>query len=220
MRQRLAEYRLFWREFRQTFESTGAVLPSGRSLAQALASRVGTGEGPQRILEVGPGTGAVTNHVISRLRPDDHLDLVELNPRFADALRARLANESRWRQVVERVRVLEMPMEELGAEQPYDAIVSGLPLNNFSCESVRKILQQFHHLAAPQAQLSFFEYIAIRKAKALCSKLAERRRLSGIEQLLYREFASWQVARQCVLANVPPAWVHHLCLPGTTNGAV
>ena len=215
MRKRLAEYRLFWREFRHTFQSTGAVLPSGRSLSRALASRVGKGDSPQRILEVGPGTGAVTGPIIARLGPDDQLDLVELNERFAAVLRDRLQHDPSWQRVADRVRVLEMPVEEIDDFGCYDVIVSGLPLNNFSCELVEQILKHFHRLAASQSQLSFFEYVAVRKAKALCSKPDERRRLSGIEQLLHREFDSWQVARQCVLANVPPAWVHHLCLPGT-----
>ena len=70
MRQRLADYRVFWRQFRQAYNSTGAVLPSGRNLSAALSSFVrdgqatgskqnGTARG-RRILEVGPGTGAVT----------------------------------------------------------------------------------------------------------------------------------------------------------------
>ena len=218
MRQRFNDYRVFWREFRQTFQSTGAILPSGRSLAKALASRVSIGQGPQRILEVGPGTGAVTSQVISRLRTDDHLDLVELNPRFASILRDRLVRESGWREFANQVRVLEMPIEELSTDKPYNTIVSGLPLNNFSYNFVDQIFRLFHQLAAPQAHLSFFEYVAIRKAKSLCSKRSERRRLTGIEQLLHHEFATWQVDRQCILANVPPAWVHHLCMPGTTNG--
>ena len=217
MRQRLAEYRLFWREFRHTFESTGAVLPSGRSLAKALASRVGTSTTPQRLLEVGPGTGAVTAYVISRLGPEDQLDLVEINERFAAILRGRLHSEPSWRLVADRVRVLKKPVEEIDECGCYDVIVSGLPLNNFSCDLVKHILGHFHRLAANESQLSFFEYVALRKAKALCSKSAERRRLSGIELLLQREFDSWQVERQCIVANVPPAWVHHLCLPGIEN---
>jgi len=217
MSQRLSDYRLFWREFRQTFHSTGAVLPSGRALARSLASQVGCNGGGQKVLEVGPGTGAVTGQIIARLGADDRLDLVELNPRFAQLLISRLNHDVSWRTVSDRIRVLQMPVEELGDDCCYDVIVSGLPLNNFSCEMVEQILAQFHRLAATDALLSFFEYVAIRKAKSLCSKPAERRRLSGIGQLLDRELTAWGVARQCVLANVPPAWVHHLRLPGASS---
>ena len=215
MRQRLADYRVFWREFRRTFHSTGSVLPSGRRLARALARRVANGQQPQRVLEVGPGTGAVTGHIIDRLGPEDRLDLVELNERFADVLRSRLAKEAAWRAVADRVRVLEMPVEQIDAEAIYDVIVSGLPLNNFSCDLVQRIFTQFHRLAAEQARLSFFEYVAVRKVKSLFCKPSERRRLFGIERLLAREFDRWEVLRECILGNAPPAWVHHLQLPGS-----
>ncbi len=214
MQKRFDDYRIFWQEFRHTFESTGAVLPSGRSLSRALASQVGKSKSPQHILEVGPGTGAVTNSIIPRLGPHDRLDLVELNERFATVLRDRLKSDPVWQPVAGRMRILEMPVEEIDDCGCYDVIVSGLPLNNFSCDLVEHILQHFHRLAAKSAQLSFFEYVALRKAKSLWSKAQERLRLSGIERLLQREFDSWQFSRQCILANVPPAWVHHLCLPG------
>jgi len=214
MRERLADYRLFFREFRRTFQSTGAVLPSGRGLSRAMASRVRTREGTQRILEIGPGTGPVTNQIVAGMGPADRLDLVELNQRFVEVLRDRLQRDEHWRQAGERIRVLQMPVEQLDHDVKYDVIVSGLPLNNFSCELVEQILAQIHRLAKPGAMLSFFEYVAIRKAKSLFSKPAERRRLAGIEQILSREFSQWQIDRQCVLVNVPPAWVHHLQLPG------
>jgi phospholipid N-methyltransferase len=175
-----------------------------------LASQVGRDAIPRRVLEVGPGTGAVTTEVIRLLGPDDRLDLVELNERFAAILRDRLANEPHWVKVASRVRVLEMPIEQLPVEEKYECIISGLPLNNFSCDFVAQILTHLHQLAAEGCTLSFFEYVAIRKMKALVSSPSERTRLLGIEKLLNEEFANWEFARQCVLANVPPAWVHHL----------
>ncbi len=207
---RFKEYQVFWREFRQTFHTTGAVLPSGRHLCKALASQVGHGKLPGRVLEVGPGTGAVTTEIIRRLGPNDRLDLVELNSRFAAVLRERLAREPSWQHVASRVRVLEMPLEQLPSEEKYECIVSGLPLNNFSCEFVAQVLGHFHQLAAEGCTLSFFEYVAIRKVKALVSSSVEKTRLLGIEKLLNDEFANWEFARQCVFVNVPPAWVHHL----------
>jgi len=219
MRQRLAETQIFWREFRQTFASTGAVLPSGTSLAKSLARYVGQNhpgpDGPgKRILEVGPGTGPVTSQIIRKMGPRDTLDLVELNERFVSVLQDRLRQEPRWQAVADRVRIHSLPIEELETDRPFDIIVSGLPLNNFSCGTVTAILDRLHQLAEAQATLSFFEYVAIRKAKSLFCRLPQRLRLSGIEQILSRQFAIWEIDRECVIANVPPAWVHHLRLPG------
>ncbi|QEG34259.1 class I SAM-dependent methyltransferase [Bythopirellula goksoeyrii] len=207
---KLSEYKTFWNEFRQTFHTTGAVLPSGRRLSRALASQVGRDERPRRILEVGPGTGAVTSEIVRRLGADDRLDLVELNERFVEILRRRLAEESAWQSVATRVRVLQLPVEELPLDEKYECIVSGLPLNNFDCDFVRKVLEHFHCLAAEGCTLSFFEYVAIRNLKSLVSSRDERKRLHGIGQILKEELTDWEFQRQMVVANVPPAWVHHL----------
>lgn len=205
-----AHYRLFWREFRRTFHSTGAVLPSGRPLCRALA-RFTAGDGrPRRILEVGPGTGVVTDQIIQRMGASDTLELVELNDRFVAALDARLGSEDRWRRVADRVRIHHLPIEQLQAEHKYDAIVSGLPLNNFDVDFVRTVLAHLERLAAPGGTLSFFEYVGVRKAKAMLCSRQERKRLAGIGAALHEAFRTARFDRQCVLANVPPAWVHHL----------
>lgn len=214
MRQRLADYKVFWREFRDTFHTTGSVIPSGPSLARALASRVEPDAAPKRILEAGPGTGAVTAYLVEKLGPEDQLDLVELNERFAEVLERRLEIDPKWQRVSDRVRVLNVPLQDLPGTADYDRIVSGLPLSNFSCELVDEIFHHYHRLAAPQSMLSFFEYIAVRKVKSLWSSRSERLRLSGIDRIFKREFSAWEVSKQCILPNVAPAWVHHLQMPG------
>ena len=85
MSNRLADCRLFLQEFRRNFHSTGALAPSGQRLARTLAHYVNhrTDDRPKRILEVGPGTGAVTRQIIRRMHPADRLDLVEINEAFA-----------------------------------------------------------------------------------------------------------------------------------------
>jgi phosphatidylethanolamine/phosphatidyl-N-methylethanolamine N-methyltransferase len=213
---RAANYRLFWQEFRRTFQSTGAVLPSGPRLCRALAKYAGGNGAPRRLLEVGPGTGVVTDELIARLGPADTLDLVELNDRFVAALRERLSQDERWRLAADRVRIHHMPVEQLAPEEPYHAIVSGLPLNNFPAELVQTILDRLAALAAPGGTLSFFEYVAVRRAKALVAGANERRRLAGVEQALRGARDKWQFDRDCVVANVPPAWVHHLRFGSST----
>jgi hypothetical protein len=65
-------------------------------------------------------------------------------------------------------------------------------------------------LLARNGTLSFFEYVAIRRAKMLVGRGAERRRLRGIGRLLDQWLDGKEVRRDCVLANLPPAWVHHV----------
>lgn len=205
-----ANYRLFWQEFRRTFQSTGAVLPSGPRLCRAL-SRYVAGDGrPRRILEVGPGTGVVTEQIILQMGPQDTLDLVELNDRFVAALGERLRRDERWQPAASRVAVHHLPVEELSVDRPYDAIVSCLPFNNFPAELVGAILGRLRGLAAEGGTLSFFEYVGVRRAKALVCNRQERQRLMRIGQTLEAAFRDARFRHECVLVNVPPAWVHHL----------
>ncbi|REK17987.1 MAG: methyltransferase domain-containing protein [Planctomycetota bacterium] len=210
----LRNHRLFWRQFRQEFQTTGAIAPSGRYLGRALARFVGASDGAQRVLEVGPGTGAVTEQIVRRLGPHDDFDLVELNEAFVRRLEERFASEPRFSAVAARTRVLHERLESLPAEVPYDVIVSGLPLNNFAVSEVEQIMQTFARLLRPGGVLSFFQYVAVRRAKSLVSNSAERDRLRGIARALDEVLHPHEIQRDCVLPNLPPAWVHHVRLPG------
>jgi phospholipid N-methyltransferase len=209
MRHAPSDYRLFFREFLTNFHTTGAILPSGRRLAATLARYVGHGAAPQRILEVGPGTGAVTRHILAALGPQDTLDLVELNRAFVRRLRRRLRNDPLFQPAAGRIRVVQAAVQELPGDGVYDLIISGLPLNNFTPELVAEILNALFRLLAPGGTLSFFQYIAVRRLRSLVSGPAQRRRLKGIGRVLEGALAG-EFRREWVWPNVPPAWVHHL----------
>ncbi len=205
----MAESALFFREYLRNFHYTGAVLPSGRFLAAALTRFVSQPQ-PRRILEVGPGTGAVTRRIVGGMGADDQLDLVELNGTFVRQLERRFQTEPAFRVVADRARIHHCPIEELPGGESYDVIVSGLPLNNFSAADVERILAVLTDRLAPDGMLSFFEYIAVRPARALLSGRAERTRLRAIGQTMRSVLKHHEIRRDAVWLNVPPAWVHHL----------
>jgi phospholipid N-methyltransferase len=206
---RLGDYRAFLAQFVRNHHTTGALMPSGRALAAALCRHVG-GLPAQRILEAGPGTGAVTGRLVELMRPQDELWLVELNPAFAAHLRRAFEERPAFRAVADRCHLVEGSVQELGRHGPFDVIVSGLPLNNFSSETVRQILDAYAKLLKPNGILSFFEYILIRDAKMMVSLGAERDRLKKVGKAIDEVLAEREFAREWVWPNVPPAWVHHL----------
>lgn len=210
-----AGYGLFLREYIRHFHDTGSIAPSSRWLAAALCRYVTPREfadKPLNILEVGPGTGAVTEHLVRCVGPRDRLTLVELNDKFVEHLRKRLVEEQAFAAVAPRTRILNQRLEDLPTEESYDVIISGLPLNNFAAGDVAQILARFQELLAPQGKLSFFEYIAIRAARGAVSLGAERRRMRGISQALSALLQPHEIRRDWVWMNLPPAWVHHVCL--------
>jgi phospholipid N-methyltransferase len=226
------DQRVFLQQFFRQYHTTGSVLPSSRALARALCRFVdadaggpahingvikmadhapGTGfAGPGEILEVGPGTGAVTTCLVKKLRPDNRLTLVELNEDFVRHLQRRFESEPAFKAVAQRTQIEHCRLEDLPAEKRYRVIISGLPLNNFAVAEVEKILGIFQRLLAPGGTLSFFEYIAIRRAKAMVSGPQGRARLHGIGKVLNRTLQGREIRRDWVWPNVPPAWVHHV----------
>lgn len=219
MRRLLADYGLFFREFLRTFHTTGAVLPSSPGLGRALATHV-AGDGRQRrILEVGPGTGAVTRWIVRYLQPDDRLDLVEVNDRFVARLRTRFETDPAFVTAADRTEIVHDRVENLPKEPVYDVVVSGLPLNNFSVGGVQAVLATVRDCLKPDGVFSFFQYIGVRRLRAVFAGAEQRTRLAGIGDVLGEMLKSHEIRRNSVWINVPPAWVHHVRFNSTPDGA-
>src|SRR5262245_2074207 len=139
----------FWKVSWRHFQTTGALMPSSRFLARALASPLSLPRLPGRILEVGPGTGSVTREIIRRLRPGDQLDAVELNEHFVERLKLALTRDPQYYPLRHQVRVIHSPVQALEGEGLYDHIISGLPLNNFPVGLVRDIFRAYTRLLKP-----------------------------------------------------------------------
>jgi len=208
----LKDHRLFFRQFVENFHTTGALAPSSRWLAQALARYVPGQKPGRRILEVGPGTGAVTRWIVPRLAASDSFDLVELNDSFVAHLQQRFESDPFFKPARGQARILHQSVEAVEPAGGYDAIVSGLPLNNFSGELVGQILKTLSGLLAPGGTLSFFEYVGVRPVKQTLAGRHERARLTEIGEHLYALLKPHEFHRECVVRNLPPAWVHHVRL--------
>jgi phospholipid N-methyltransferase len=202
----------FFRECRRQFRSTGAILPSTRFLARALVSELRKPREPGRILEVGPGTGSVTKEILRHLKPQDRLDLVEINARFVHLLHERFEREWQFRFYREQVKIIHSAVEALPGEGVYDFIVSGLPLNNFPVATVRTIFRAYGRLLKPGGTLTYYDYLLIRHLKAPFVNRRERRRLFGVGRLVGGYIRNYQIRRERIFINVPPATVRHLRL--------
>jgi phosphatidylethanolamine/phosphatidyl-N-methylethanolamine N-methyltransferase len=104
----------------------GAIAPSSPALARAVAAQVDPDRnGP--VLELGPGTGAITKEILERGIAPERLTLIEYDPAFVKLLAERFTD----------VRVLKGDGFEFErtignhAAEDYAAIVSGMPLLNF-----------------------------------------------------------------------------------------
>jgi phospholipid N-methyltransferase len=202
----------FFREFRRQFRTTGAILPSSRFLARALVYQLRLARPAARILEVGPGTGSVTRAIARHMLADDRLDAVEINERFVAHLERSVDQDRAFRHCREQVQIIHAAVEDLVGDSVYDYIVSGLPLNNFSVAQVRDIFASFSRLLKPGGVVTFYEYQFVRLLKTVFVGRNERRRLARVGRVMGRYVREYQVRRERVFINVPPATVRHLQL--------
>ena len=130
--------------------SVGAVAPSGRGLARAMAAQIKDGGG--RVLELGPGTGAVTEAIIARIAEPERLTAIEFDADFAARVKARFP----------RVNVVHGDAFDLsrtlGPTAPFSAVVSSLPLLNFQPAQREHLLAQIFRRLAPGAPFIQFSY--------------------------------------------------------------
>ncbi len=85
---RLADAAHFFRTWASNPLLLGAVTPSGPALAATMAAEVDPAR-PGPVIELGPGTGVMTEALLKRGIAPERLFLIEYEPGFCDLLRAR-----------------------------------------------------------------------------------------------------------------------------------
>jgi phosphatidylethanolamine/phosphatidyl-N-methylethanolamine N-methyltransferase len=208
------ECQQFYRQFRDQYHTTGSIMPSSRALARAMTRPMRQCAGPRRILEIGPGTGAITAAIVRQLRPGDQFDVVEINADFVALLGQRFSEEPEFRKRRAQTRILHSPLQDVPGEAVYDFMISGLPLNNFSLALVADIYKSYERLLKPAGTLTSFEYVWIRQMKMPFVSPAERDRLTQLTQYLEAKIRRHQIGEEIVFLNVPPAVARHLRFGG------
>jgi phosphatidylethanolamine/phosphatidyl-N-methylethanolamine N-methyltransferase len=132
------------------------------------------------VLELGPGTGVVTEALLARGIAPERLTSIEYDAHFASLVRTRFAG----------VRVIEGDAFDLdrtlGARVPLAAVVSSLPLINFPNAMRLALLDNVFARLAPGAPFVQFSYrlkppvapptgIAVRRARVIWLNLPPAR---------------------------------------------
>ncbi len=150
---RLADEARFIRTWLDKPALTGAVSPSGRFLARMMARAVAT-DGTAPIVELGPGTGPITQALLKRGIDPKRLVLVEFDNSFCRLLRQRFPD----------VRVVQGDAYALGESLrgvlrvPAAAVVSSLPLLNKPDAQRISLLEDAFALMAPGGSFVQFTY--------------------------------------------------------------
>jgi phosphatidylethanolamine/phosphatidyl-N-methylethanolamine N-methyltransferase len=166
--------------------STGAVMPSSKALARTMARYVDTkASGP--IIELGPGTGPVTEALVQHGVDPARLVLVEFNPSFCRLLRTRYPAAT----VVQGDAYKLRRLLETFVREPAAAVVSGLPLVTKPLRTRLRLIADAMSLLSPGAPFIQFTYAMVPPIP---------KALSGIKA----------EASELIWRNLPPArvWVY------------
>ena len=163
----------------------GALCPSSRSLAEAMANHVDMTKSGYHI-ELGAGTGVVTQALLDRGIDSNRLIVIERSPRFVAILRKRFPN----------LRIVKGDATQLdrilAAELDHDvgiaSIVSSLPLRSLATEVRSSIIDQWALLLDNEGQVIQFSYFLFSQ--------------SSLNPKSFQEIKS-----KLVLSNLPPAKV-------------
>jgi len=166
--------------------STGAVMPSSKALARTMARHVDPhASGP--VIELGPGTGPVTEALVKQGVDPARLILVEFNSDFCRLLRARYPAATVVQGDAYRLRRLLTTY----VTEPVAAVVSSLPLMTKPLRTRLRLISDVMALLTPNAPFVQFTYAMVPPIP---------KALSGITAQ----------ASELIWLNLPPArvWVY------------
>ena len=133
----------------------GAVMPSSKALARTIARYVDH-DSTAPVIELGPGTGAITDALIARGIEQKRLVLVEYSPEFCALLRERYPQATIIQGDAYRLE------KTLGAlKEPACAMVSGLPLVTKPMLTRLKLMRDAFLKLSPGAPFIQFTYSVV-----------------------------------------------------------
>jgi phosphatidylethanolamine/phosphatidyl-N-methylethanolamine N-methyltransferase len=151
----LTDSTLFLQEWFANPQRTGSVAPSSPQLAAAMARWLPR-DPDSFVLELGPGTGAVTAALFKNGLREDRLVAIEHNSKMARLLRekfprAHIISGDAWH-LDDLLRRRCEPIESVGA------VISSLPLLNFPHEEAETLTQKIRAVLKPEGHWVQYSY--------------------------------------------------------------
>ncbi len=191
IRRAIGEHLMFLDKFLRNPRNVGSVSPSSRALAREMARAVPVN--PEAIVvELGPGTGALTRSVIEVLAPGERFLAIDIDPEFCGNLRVR------WPGIdCECGSAADMPAM-LAARQwsGVNHVLSGLPFVSLPAAISRLILAAVGQSLVPGGTFTTFQYV---HAYATPPAVKFRTQMAAAFGPV--------ISRRLVVRNFPPAYV-------------
>lgn len=181
----------------ENFQSTAAIAPSSRFLAEAMVDPLAV-ERARTVIELGPGTGVMTRELLRRMPFDAKLLAFEVSPRFVSYLRDNI-RDPRLEVVPANAGCVVEELAKRGLDRA-DAVLSSLGLTLMPVDVVVDVLDGASRLIGDWGAFTQFQYV-------------HRVRLED-GRPIYCDITRWLderfpvVNRRMIVRNLPPAFVY------------
>lgn len=179
-------------EFLRKPLTTGAICPSSKYLARQMVSCIGL-EHAHTIVELGPGTGAITKTILEHKPEDSTFFAIELNKTVCDVFRKLFPG-----QIIYNESASDLPrlLEQTGQTHA-DVILSGLPWASFPNWLQDEILNAILVSLPEGGSFATFAYL---QGMLLPAGIRFRKKLNSFFRKVETSPVVWR--------NIPPAFVY------------
>lgn len=191
---RLSDFGLFLSKFISKGRQISSAVPSSPAMVAKILDRIDFSR-PGAIVELGAGTGPVTEQIMDILRPSQRFVAVENDADFCDVLRRRFPDLTLLQ--ADATRIAE-PLENLGIHR-VEYVISGLPTPALPRKSLVRLFRWLEKALSPTGVFIQITVVPL------------------VYQRFYRRLFD-SVDFKMVWLNVPPGGVYYCSRPRLRHG--
>ena len=172
--------------------TTGAICPSFPDLSRLMTSNIGI-EKAKVVVELGPGTGAITRFILEKLQKESIFFAVELNESVLPVFKERFPDQDIYNESASNLPEI---LKRRGLSTA-DVILSGLPWASFSSALQDEILTAILKALPEDGAFATFAYL---QGTILPTGIKFRKKLKQYFSRVETSRIAW--------LNIPPAFVY------------
>ncbi len=200
----------FFQQLGTGFQEIGAIFPTGTPAARALCAELRRRRGTKRILEVGCGTGPVTEAILGDMGPGDHLTVCDLNESFLNYVKKRFQSDDKFKEKATQVDFYQGDIAEFGEENEFDVIISSIPFTTLTGPILKKLLAHYKKILKPDGTLTYIEYAYFRDVRDALLNVNKDQQYEEVSDIIREFLDTHEYRSELIRSNFPPAFVRSL----------
>lgn len=182
---------VFIKQFFKTPKSVGSLVPSSKYLAEVITQNLTSHNEHSNIIELGPGTGAITEYILKKMPKNSCYTGIEVSKEFQQLLRERFIGIHIINGSARNINVHLKDLQGL-----VDVIISSLPFTNIEEKNAVHILRGSYDSLRKGGEFRMFLYLHT-------MYLPKNRRFLDMAKKIFK-----LKDRKLVFNNFPPAIVY------------